>query len=629
MSTHKYIDKIIAVMMALAVLATGIVTYLVQTNPETVEAFAYIAQCSYENLFNQYEVMEVDIAISEENWEDILANPLAEEYKACDVTVNGKTYANVAIRTKGNTSLSQVASSESDRYSFKIEFDHYDSGQSLEGLDKLVLNNVFCDATYLKEYIAYDMFRYLGVAVPYYSFAHITVNGEEWGLYLALEAMEESFVERVYRTDSGQLYKPESTGMGRMPAQGERPDMGEAPDMEALFGAEGKPDMDSMPNPEDMSEGNAESGTGRMSGAGGSPDMEEMFEAGGNPDMGELSKVGGNPDMGGMPEAGGGPDMGELPDMGQFPDKGNFSGQGGMHDAGHGMGHGMNESSGGSDLVYTDDSADSYADIFDNAAFAPSDADKARVVEALKNLSAGENLEDYFDVDACLRYFAAQTFIVNMDSYYSNLKHNYYLYEQDGQVTVLPWDLNLAFGGFQASNATDAVNSAIDTPMGGEPESSRPMFSKLMEVSEYRERYHRYLQELVEGYVGSGQFQKTLSTVKAVIDSYVQNDATAFYGYEEYLEAVENLKQFVLLRAESVAGQLNGSIPSVTSGQRDSDALIDASGVSLSAMGAQGGDGAGGKGSENGRMFGDGFDGHGHRGEPDKSDRETNSRREQ
>ena len=104
---------------------------------------------------------------------------------------------------------------------------------------------------------------------------------------------------------------------------------------------------------------------------------------------------------------------------------------------------------------------------------------------------------------------------------------------------------------------------------------------------------------------------------------------TAFYGYEEYLEAVENLKQFVLLRSESVAGQLNGSIPSVTSEQRNSDALIDASGVSLSAMGAQGGDGAGGKGSENGHMFGDGFGGHERRGEPDGSDRETNSRREQ
>ena len=77
-----------------------------------------------------------------------------------------------------------------------------------------------------------------------------------------------------------------------------------------------------------------------------------------------------------------------------------------------------------------------------------------------------------------------------MDSYYSNLKHNYYLYENNGQLTILPWDLNLAFGGFQNADADEAVNSAIDTPMGGRLEASRPLFSKLMEVPEYKTLYH-------------------------------------------------------------------------------------------------------------------------------------------
>ena len=28
--------------------------------------------------------------------------------------------------------------------------------------------------------------------------------------------------------------------------------------------------------------------------------------------------------------------------------------------------------------------------------------------------------------------------------------HNYYLYEEDGQLSMIPWDYNLAFGGFSA-----------------------------------------------------------------------------------------------------------------------------------------------------------------------------------
>lgn len=59
--------------------------------------------------------------------------------------IDGESYQNVAIRAKGNTSLTQVASYGNDRYSFKIEFDHYDSSITYHGLDKLSLNNIIQD----------------------------------------------------------------------------------------------------------------------------------------------------------------------------------------------------------------------------------------------------------------------------------------------------------------------------------------------------------------------------------------------------------------------------------------------------------------------------------------------------
>ncbi len=585
MSTNKYINIFAAILMAIVVVLTAVVTGF-SKNEDFVEAFSYSAECSYEDLFDAYEVMEIEISIAEEDFEAILENPMAEEYKQCSVMINGEAYANVAIRTKGNTSLSQVASTDSDRYSFKVEFDHYDSGQSLEGLDKLVLNNLFCDATYIKEYIAYDIFNYIGVACPYYSFAHITINGEEWGLYLALEAMEDSFVERVYGSTEGELYKPESMSMGGgMPGNGEMTQRGGG------FRKGEKLQRDGQPEGIGKTDSTESSGMNEVSEGMKMPEMEEMPEGMEMPEMGEMPEGMELPEMGEVPEGMKMPEMGEMPEGMELPEMGK----------GFGM---FGSSGGGSDLVYTDDSLESYADIFDNAAFSPTDEEKEAVIEALKNLAEGENLEQYFDVDACIRYFAAQTFIVNMDSYYSSLKHNYYLYEQEGQLTILPWDLNLAFGGFQASGATDAVNSAIDTPMGGSLEESRPLFSKLMEVEEYKELYHQYLNEIVTGYVGNGQFSKNFKTITTVIDTYVQKDATAFYGYDEYKEAIENLQQFILLRTASVEGQLNGTIPATTEEQKDCDTLIDASSVDLSAMGTQGGDGAGGKGSQGGHMFG-------------------------
>lgn len=40
------------------------------------------------------------------------------------------------------------------------------------------------------------------------------MNGEDWGLYLAVEGVEESFLLRNYGTDYGELYKPDSMEMG-------------------------------------------------------------------------------------------------------------------------------------------------------------------------------------------------------------------------------------------------------------------------------------------------------------------------------------------------------------------------------------------------------------------------------
>ena len=80
-------------------------------------------------LFDTDEVISVDILIDEVTWEELLENAMSEEYYACDVVINGQTFYNVAIRPKGNTSLTSIANDpDTDRYSLKLEFDHFVEG---------------------------------------------------------------------------------------------------------------------------------------------------------------------------------------------------------------------------------------------------------------------------------------------------------------------------------------------------------------------------------------------------------------------------------------------------------------------------------------------------------------------
>lgn len=190
-------------------------------------------------LFDTDQIMDIDILMDEDDWNDMLENAISEVYYSCDVVINGKKFYSVGIRPKGNTSLSSIASDpDTDRYSFKLEFDHYIEGQTCYGLDKLILNNNYADATNMKEAVVYDMYQYLDVDASLYNYAKICVNGDYRGVYLTLEAVEDSFMLRNYGTEDGNLYKPESMGVG---VEKNRED---SQDSDSEKTGEGRPDID-------------------------------------------------------------------------------------------------------------------------------------------------------------------------------------------------------------------------------------------------------------------------------------------------------------------------------------------------------------------------------------------------
>ena len=214
MITHKHITKIIAAGMAAAVcLCLCTVAF---SGPIAAAAGETGVSMAYETeLFDTSSILTVNILMDEADWNDMLANATAEEYYQCDVEIGGTTFYRVAIRPKGNTSLTSIASDPTtDRYSFKLEFDHYVDGQTCFGLDKLILNNNYADATNMKEALIYDMYQYLGADASLYNYAKLSVNGEYWGVYLALEAVEDSFLLRNYGVQDGELYKPDSMNIG-------------------------------------------------------------------------------------------------------------------------------------------------------------------------------------------------------------------------------------------------------------------------------------------------------------------------------------------------------------------------------------------------------------------------------
>lgn len=457
MLKNKYIDKICIVVMVIALIIT-----ILFMNGESIGLLPASTNPGYvTRLFDKTRVHTIDIII--DDWDQFLKTATEEKYSSCTVVIDGEKFTHVGLRAKGNNSLRLINKYGHDRYSLKLEFDHFTFGHYY-GLDKFSLDTSFQDNSYMKTWIAFDMMSHMKVPTPLCSYTWVRVNGEDWGLFLAIEEPEKGFARRNFGKNHGQLYKPDYKSL-----QAENAD---------------------------------------------------------------------------------------------------------VH------------------LRYTDDNFDSYTNIFRKAKFKINNQDKRRVIEALKILSTGKNLETAIDVDEVLRYFTAQVFVVNMDSYLGKTGHNYFLYEKDGILSILPWDYNLAFATYSLgmpnpiNDSTLYVNYPINTPASGEIMLKRPLYHNLMLNKEYYNQYHIYFNYLIESYFESGYFEKYIADTLELIGPYVEKDPTAFCSYEDFLLGVETIKNFCLLRAQSVRGQLDGTIPSTIAGQaKDKSNLIDASSIWLPDMG--------------------------------------------
>lgn len=449
-------------LICILIIVAALVLTLLFMNGRQLGMTAASAAPGYETrLFDRSRVHSVDIII--DDWDSFLDEAPQEKYSACTLVIDGERFTNVGLRAKGNNSRRLTEKYGLDRYSLKVEFDHYTFG-SYYGLDKFSLDSSFQDNSYLKSWITFSLMERMDVPTPLFSFTWVTVNGQDWGLFLAVEEPEEAFARRNFGNDYGQLYKPDYRSL-----EAENAD---------------------------------------------------------------------------------------------------------VH------------------LRYTDSDPDSYENIFRNAKFSPTPQDQARLIEALRILSTGENLDQAIDVHEVLRYFTVQVFVVNLDSYLGKTGHNYFLYEEDGLLQILPWDYNLAFGTYSLgmpdpiNDARMYINYPINTPASGQIMKNRPLYHMVMKNNDYYRQYHTYFDQLLRTCFENGWFSQMIAQTSEMIAPYVQKDPTAFCSYEDHLLGVRTIEAFCLLRAQSARGQLDGTIPSTIAAQSvDDSAFIEPVGVWLPDMG--------------------------------------------
>lgn len=151
-------------------------------------------------------------------WSIMQSNYSTKTDLAATLVVDGRTYENVGVRFKGETSYREVYR-YSKKLSFNISMRYIPDNPKLMGYRTLNLNNAFQDPSFLREvYYLYQIRKHIPAAKA--NFVQLYINGESWGLYPNIQQLNKDFLVEWFFSDDGGNWRAEGISSGGMPLPG-------------------------------------------------------------------------------------------------------------------------------------------------------------------------------------------------------------------------------------------------------------------------------------------------------------------------------------------------------------------------------------------------------------------------
>lgn len=146
------------------------------------------------------------------------------------------------------------------------------------------------------------------------------------------------------------------------------------------------------------------------------------------------------------------------------------------------------------------------------------EAARQRLIEFTKLVNQADEkefrskIDAYLDVDSFLNFLAVNAVLANLDSFLS-MGHNFYLYlnPSTNKFIFLPWDLNMAFGGFGMAGGGEAqTDLSLMHPHSGQ----NKLIERLLEMEKPRETYRTYVRKLMDSSFKLDKLEKQISTIE-------------------------------------------------------------------------------------------------------------------
>jgi hypothetical protein len=193
-------------------------------------------------LYDPTKVVEIHLGgLSEAELDALEAEPDEYQKGTFELQVDGVTkgvpLADVGIRRKGGAGSARPL--KTGKSGLKVRFDEFVKGQLFFGLKRLTLNNMIQDPSMVHETLSYRLFRALDLPASRTGYAFVTLNDDNYGLFLNLETLDKISLPRWFASTQ-HLYEADMPGTDVTPGDVFEVDEGDdedIADLEALIAA--------------------------------------------------------------------------------------------------------------------------------------------------------------------------------------------------------------------------------------------------------------------------------------------------------------------------------------------------------------------------------------------------------
>ena len=174
------------------------------------------------DLTNEFGPFGSDISVGKTGDDDMMtvkSSDFTPVFVPASVFYNGKEWYYVGVRFKGGSDLQSAWEAGNMKLAFRFDFDEFEDeypairNQRFYGFQKLNFANNYEDVSFMHEKVASDIFRNAGIKAPQTAYYRLYIDhgegAEYFGLYTAVEIVEDTMLDNQFGSNSGNCYKPD------------------------------------------------------------------------------------------------------------------------------------------------------------------------------------------------------------------------------------------------------------------------------------------------------------------------------------------------------------------------------------------------------------------------------------